>query len=365
MNKILLALLTIGLAFSSQAQIILEQDFQGFDEGGDIPFIEEPDDAEAEDWLSVDLDNIEDANARPQNWYGTTDFRYSVEESPEDTNFVMASSSWLTGFAPGNRNYLISPEIAVEDGYVLNWSSGVFQTPRYADGYSVAVSPDADMADLESNFSEVLFVQSQMVEDVSWVADYYPGIDYGGCAAAAGISQEEIDATCWFPEDLGDGTGGTGYVHGDNHTIAEYLLESGTSYVGLLEPHTVDLSAFAGMTVRIAWIHDSDDDNLVMVDDISVELALSVEQFDFDQLITMYPNPATDNLIFNFSTLVKDNAIVNIYDAAGKVVLSESYRGANLNANHPINVEGLGAGIYSVQVTVDNSTVVGKNFVKK
>jgi hypothetical protein len=364
MNKILLALLTIGLAFSAQSQI-LEQDFQGFDEGGDIPFVEEPDDAEAEDWLSVDLDNTADANARPQNWYGTTDFRYSVEESPEDTNFVMASSSWLDGFAPGNRNYLITPEVAIEDGYVLNWSSGVFHTPRYADGYSVRISPDADMTDLETNFSDLLFSQAQMVEEVSWVVDYYPGIDYGGCAAAAGISQEEIDATCWYPEEIGDGTGGTAYISADNHTLTDFILESGTSYVGLLEPHTVDLSAYAGMTVRIAWVHDSDDDNLVMVDDISVEMASSVVEFNFDQLINMYPNPATDNLNFNFTSLVKDNAIVNIYDAAGKVVVTETFSGNNLNAFHAVDVEALGAGIYSVQVTIDNTTVVGKNFVKK
>ena len=72
MNRILLALLTIGFAFSAQSQIILlEQDFQGFAGNGDIPFVEEPDDAEAEDWLSVDTDNLADANTRPQNWYGT------------------------------------------------------------------------------------------------------------------------------------------------------------------------------------------------------------------------------------------------------------------------------------------------------
>ncbi|NNC81987.1 MAG: T9SS type A sorting domain-containing protein [Flavobacteriales bacterium] len=364
MNRILLALITVGFAFASQAQVLLSEDFQVFANSGDIPFVEEPDDAEPEDWLSVDLDNLPDANTRPQNWYGTTGVEYIlVDPIPEDTNFVMGSSSWLDGFAPGNRNYLITPELDIQAGMtVLHFDVGVRQTPRYADGMRVVVSPDADMTDLEANFSDTLWTQAQMVEEVSWVVDYYPGIDYTGCSAGGGF---DIESFCWFPATFGDGTGGTGYRHAEDHTVTAYLDSSDNVFVGLNEPHTLDLSMYAGQTIRIAFLHDSDDDNFITVDNIVVEMPTSVAEFDFADLVSFYPNPATERLNLNFSTLVQNSAIVNVYDANGREVLSEVFSGNNLYAFHTLDVRALEAGIYSIQVTIDNTTVVGDTFMKQ
>lgn len=356
MKKILLACLTVGFAVAGQSQIVLEQDFQDFANGGTIDFVAEPDDAEAEDWLNIDLDNLLANASGPQDWFATTDYLYiEVPDIVGDTNFIMGSQSWLDGFAPGNRNYLITPEVEVTGPMMLSFKVSTRQGPRYADGLSVVVSPDADMSDLENNFSDVLFRQAQMVEETSWNEDFY-GDPYLGCSAGGGL---DIASYCWYPS--------TGYIHADSYTNSDYLQldDAGTNYVGLLEPHTVDLSAYIGQTIRIAFLHDSDDDNLIGVDDIVVEMATSVTELTFNQLLNVYPNPATEAINLDFSEFVTTSAVVNVYDANARLILSETFTGIELKGNNMINIADLAEGVYSMQVVVDGETSVARNFLKK
>lgn len=370
MKKILLAILVLGLTLTSNSQILLSQDFQGFADGGSLPIVTEPDDAEEGDWISFDFDALSDGspNDRPGNWYGATDLRYFASSEIVDTNFVMASSSWMEGFAPGNRNWFISPPVEITGPAVLNWSSSVFQTPRYADGYSVWISPNASLNDLEEDFSDFVFRQAQMVEGTSWNSDYYGDIDYANCIAP---TVPEATDVCWFPEEYGSGTDGiTGYRHAADHTLTEFLDTDPEdaepqAFRGLLEPHAFDLSDYVGQTIRIAWLHDSDDDNLLAIDDILVELATGIEDIAFKDLVGMYPNPTTDVLNLSFSNFVKEEASVTVFDVNGKAVLSQTYSGAQLNENHTLDVVDLAAGLYNIQVRIDNSGVVSQNFLKQ
>jgi len=365
MKKLLLAFFSVGIVCSVQSQVVLEEDFQGFANNGTIEFVAEPDDADADDWLNIDLDFIPANAGGPQDWFGNTDYRYIEEDViVGDTNFIMASQSWLDGFAPGNRNYLITPEIEVSEDMILTFSVSTRQGPRYADGLSVVVSPDADMSDLENNFSDVLFRQAQMVEATGWNEDFY-GDAFASCSAGNGL---DIAAYCWYPE-VGDGTGGTGYVHADSYTLMDYLIldDAGTNYVGTLEPHTVSLADYVGETIRIAFLHDSDDDNLIGVDDIIVEVetANALAELSFNEFLSIYPNPATEAINLDFSVFVKNNAVVNIYDSNARLISSETYAGSQLNTNNVIDISNLTAGVYSMQVVVDGQNSVAKNFMKR
>ncbi len=206
MKRILLALLCLGQIYITNGQdAVFSEDFQGFLNGEQpFEFIQEVDDAVSTDWLSLDLDDLPANASAPGDWYVTTDFNHQNVEVVGDSNIVMASQSWLVGFAPGNSNLLITPEITVPGaGYVLRWTSGVFQTPRYADGYRVLISPDAVMANNVADFTDEVFVQAQMVEDIAWNTDEYGDIDYTGCATDGGL---DVSTFCWFPEVYGDGT---------------------------------------------------------------------------------------------------------------------------------------------------------------
>lgn len=362
MKKILLALLCVGLINLVQSQVVFSEDFQIFANSGDFPTVAEPDDAEPEDWVNVDLDNLEANAGFPQDWYGDDDFRYDLEDVVGDTNFIMASRSWLVGFAPGNRNYLIMPELEVTANMTLTFEVSAFQGPRYQDGMSVVVSPDGDMTDLEVNFSDYLFREAQMVEDVSWNADYYPNDDYTGCSANNGL---DIASYCWYPSTLGDGTGGTGYVHADSYTLTDYFLPNDDNYMPTLEPHTVSLADYVGETIRIAFLHDSDDDNLLGLDNIVVEMFTGIEEFSFDQLVEFYPNPASNYLHINFSEFVENTVEMNVIDTKGSIVMSRLFGGNEITLQQNLDISTLPAGIYNMQLNIDNAAAVSKTFIKK
>lgn len=375
MKKLILSFLmlaAVGVAFS---QVLLEQDFQGYANGGTIDFQGEPDDAEAEDWIAFDQDGLPEADAGggalTGNWFGSVDLKYAYEEYTADTNFVMGSTSYLVGFAPGNRNWLITPEVEIPatGEYHFMWKASLQQTPRYADGHSIWISPDGSASDVETDFTDQLWIKAQMVEETGWLADYYGMIDYSGCTAPTGQDSAVIEAVCWFPETYGDGTNGTGYRHAMNHTNMDYLpLDTGytASFRGALEPHSLNLSAYAGQTIRIAIVHDSDDDFVMAVDDIMVASpVVGLNDFDFEDIAQFYPNPAADFINVRFTSIVQESAVLNVFDLSGKLVMSETINGNSLYTNNVIDVASLSSGLYNMQVVLDNNGIFNKKFMKK
>jgi hypothetical protein len=73
---------------------------------------------------------------------------------------------------------------------------------------------------------------------------------------------------------------------------------------------------------------------------------LGQEEFDFDVLISIYPNPATDFIYVESSTFNKSQLAVAMYDASGKLVYS-----ATILPNHkiePIAVKNMESGMYLI-----------------
>ncbi len=163
-------------------------------------------------WGNLDLDGAADANGRPVNWYTMVDQQTTI---PGDTNWVGSSSSWLSP-AGSAANWLILPSVAPCANTILRWKSAPFEGPTYMDGYQVRLSTTGtNIAD----FTTTLFT------------------------AAEGIG--------------GTATPSAGTVH--------------TSYNGnngVLQQWEVSLGAYDNQTVYIAFFHNSNDDNLIMIDDI-------------------------------------------------------------------------------------------------
>jgi len=90
----------------------------------------------------------------------------------------------------------------------------------------------------------------------------------------------------------------------------------------------------------------------------SVALSLNTRDYEYDNSIFIYPNPASD--ILNFS--VKNNIAVSgisINDISGK----EVYQSGNIISNS-IDVSSLSAGVYFVTFRSDNA-IVTKKFIKE
>lgn len=275
-----------------------------------------------------------------------------------DSNLVFASSSWLQGFENGNRNWLITPPIeVVDDKAMLYWKAAPRQGPRYMDGYSVRISTtefnpgiyDENNLDMIfGDFTDLLFAAAQM--DVPLPSN---------------SATLEVDSFNYFPED--------GYIHAQSFTDSNYywLEDGGDAYIGLLEPQGFSLADYAGQTIYIAFLHDSDDDNLITIDDILVmgtEPAVSnrdIQVTDF-RLFT-YPNPVDNFLVVNYQLEQPVGTIeLDLYNMEGRLMQSFNEL-ANYQGSHTqrVDLRQLPGGQYNLVLRVDDKQVSTRKVIRR
>ncbi len=120
-----------------------------------------------------------------------------------------------------------------------------------------------------------------------------------------------------------------------------------------------DLSAYNGQTIYVAFIQNSTDMFYILIDDIRVGIATSVEEMAVAETsVRLSPNPAVDYLTVNASQMIQTLRVVN---TVGQVVMEEV-----VNANQVVlSVSHLQAGIYFVTgTTADGSTFNEKVMVR-
>lgn len=115
----------------------------------------------------------------------------------------------------------------------------------------------------------------------------------------------------------------------------------------------VDLSDYDGMSdVMIRFRSTSAYGNNLFFDDVNIDEALSIEQTSENASISVYPNPANDQAFVEINAINGGEASVAVYDATGRLVVSELSSingGMNLIT---LNTSELNAGVYSVSVTI-------------
>lgn len=120
----------------------------------------------------------------------------------------------------------------------------------------------------------------------------------------------------------------------------------------------VDLSKFKGDKVRIFWrVYDSFSQYLLLLDDVNITESdnLLVEDTQKQKdIISIYPNPATDILNING---IESKGRYKIYDVQGNEVMSGSNK-------TQVNISHLNAGVYVIVVTSDDKKQSFK-FIKK
>lgn len=270
-------------------------------------------------WVSYDADMLTEAQARPGNWYWQ-----AAGAATADSTGAIWSSSW---FSPAGvaQNFLITPPIPIVDATaVLHWSSAPYQTPLYLDGYKVLVSTTSNFP---LDFTDTLFV----------AAEYLSGSSSNG---------GNYSAYTFSP----------GFVHGMDSTYIEFGTDS-ARFLGVLRPFSVSLAQYAGQLIYIAFLHDSDDDNLILLDDILVtgNLTIGIQENNINAHLTISPNPAVDRIELSYHLSSLAQVSVKIYDAKGSLV-KEEVKG-NLMAGEQktfINVSDLAVGNYSLMLIAGN-----------
>lgn len=227
------------------------------------------------DWVNWDGDLLEtrcgEQDTVPGAWYRESDLG---ENTSAPLNFAYTSCSWLTELVP-NNNWLITPPVSITDSsYRLSWRSMSFQGPQHLDGYKVLVSESLNLPDT-TYFRDTLFKAAEML----------------GNKAIYTLNLEDYQFS-------------PGYIHADSYQDLNYFFIDpnlgGVNglFHGKLEPHTVSLSAYSGKTIYIAFVHDSENDFILQIDDIVVSNGTSRTR-DIPELtrFNIQPNPVRDDAV--------------------------------------------------------------------
>lgn len=120
---------------------------------------------------------------------------------------------------------------------------------------------------------------------------------------------------------------------------------------------TVDLSAYNGQTVYLAWVNNFNDGNLLSVDDISVDAVLGIDEFSKVD-VSLYPNPTNNQFKIDFGSLNDTSKIdISIIDISGRLL--KKYKVQDV-----YDISNLNVGTYIVKINDGANSLVQK-LIKK
>lgn len=290
-------------------------------------------------WYSYDQDGntVEPTLGLSGGFQGLFPFAYAdtidVDLDGVNDNTVIAASSWFAPFATAS-NWLITPNIQLGPLDTLFWKSASRQTPRYLDGYKVKIST-TNNDDL--SFGTTLYTAAEMLTITGVNDSVFSGYTFS-----------------------------TGWVQGLDGTYTENHNDS-ARLRGVLQPHFVSLSAYAGLNVFIAFHHDSDDDFLISFDDVMIRgnHPAGITENKTDMGLNLFPNPASENVQVNYVLSAESDVTINVYDVTGKLVNTIT-KAEQLQGRHfaSINTAELAKGFYTVCVKTNNGSSTAKLIVK-
>lgn len=287
-------------------------------------------------WYLVDLDNHTPNNTDiDMAWSLTTAF--GVQDESTFDGMLMATS-WFNPFAQAN-NWVITNSFICSDDAVLTWYSAPFQTPLFLDGYKVLVSTtDNDPA----SFAETLFVAKEF------------------------ISIPDGQDSCVF-SNYTFGPAGAGFIHGENGSGVWDNPGDCQRDTGAMVQHTVSLSQFDGQNIFIAFVHDSDDDNLIGLDNILVKGTFTpgagIKENEMASF-SAYPNPTADYVQLGYRVNSPSEVNVKVIDATGRVLQALNLGTQNGNNSTVVDMTAHAAGLYSVVLETADYRAV-KQVIKK
>lgn len=288
-------------------------------------------------WYNIDLDGLTDANDRPLEWFRS--FALADADSAVYDG-VYGSSSWFTPFAQAN-NWVITPSFYCPADGQLSFFSAPRQTPVFMDGYKVRVSIASNDP---TDFEDIIFTAKEYASQNA--AD---SCNYGSYT--------------FLPS-------GAGFVHGADGTFTTDNGDPASTCErrwGLLRQHTVSLSAYAGKRIYIAFVHDTDDDNLITIDNVLVT-GTFVDDASIEESVkfsfSAYPNPATDFITLGYQLNTASEVTVKVIDNTGRTVRMMSLGTQTGNNSVTVDVADLSAGIYSISMESAAGKAT-KKFVKK
>jgi Secretion system C-terminal sorting domain len=251
-------------------------------------------------WVNYDQDGLDQTcDTTTHGWYG----RFESTFPDESENYCFTSCSFLNNdyaYNPcllKNRNWLIMPPVTISgDNAQLNWKSSSFYGPFGLDGYKVLVSTSTNLIE---SFNDTIFVAAEMIRPIG---------QFGILNA---------DKYIYSP----------GYIHADKYQLGDYYgidqdVSGFTFWHGKLEPHTVNLSEYMGQTIYIAFLHDSQCDFQLQIDDILVVENITDATHEKSEIAQMSirPNPIEDHAFLDISMRSATECSIILTNLQGQVM---------------------------------------------
>lgn len=116
----------------------------------------------------------------------------------------------------------------------------------------------------------------------------------------------------------------------------------------------------------VVWVQKTTGSKPVYNAAVATEGALSIEEGDSDDFaLVVFPNPTTSHADLLFDANGKDNVVITVTDATGKLVQTENLSGVNGRQRHNLNTDALSNGLYFVSVKQGNQVANTKLLVQK
>jgi hypothetical protein len=90
--------------------------------------------------------------------------------------------------------------------------------------------------------------------------------------------------------------------------------------------------------------------------------ALLVPELKLNEIVNVYPNPSTGNILINAGNYEFKKMNVSVYDDLGRVVTSQMHSGVS---SASVDLSGMASGIYFLELKTDNNSTLRKKIVLK
>lgn len=141
-----------------------------------------------------------------------------------------------------------------------------------------------------------------------------------------------------------------------NFTASQWNFGDGTAFSNATNPvHTYN--ADGSYTVVLVAFNDCGSDSDTLVVNI---FGTGVRELTHGETLSLFPNPTQDQVTVDFTDAHTQSLSVQLVDVSGQVIFSQSMGTFNGRYKQSIDMSGVAAGVYFVQLITDNDTITRK-----
>ena len=173
-------------------------------------------------------------------------------------------------------------------------------------------------------------------------------------------SYRNLTMKCIYPHWVGSGQ----WYNAVDGYLGLKLIKNGNTYYGWVRMSAITLAH--GFIVK-DYAFDSTPNHSILTGATSGARFAFVDGNETEQnnSVSIFPNPASDKITVNISSLTSKNADVKINDLMGKIVFSHQYNLEDGNASAEIDIADLSKGMYLIQIQNTEFLQTKKLFVTK